>query len=446
MKNAALIILLLLQGIFSSAQKINSIDSLGHFYASSGAGILLFRGDEAYQKLSSGSFSPHISLGFDMHPFNTEFRYLKGSVYWNNNGTRLIDNFKSMINAADLRFFWNKKIQSGANELSLMLGSGLGSISFNSYTDLKDRDGSEYYAWSDGTLRDMPELIINKFSSKILTRDFDYETPLAIKQKAFYIPFSAGIKVKINPKVTSSFCIESMLLRTDQMDRKIIDQKNDKILRVSLSVAWIFNNKVDKKNKPSNPSAPHYDKADFVFLETDDEDLDGVPDIKDLCLNTRSGVIVGQDGCPSDSDQDGIYDHLDKEPNSPKDAWVNRDGISYSDLEIQKMYNDSISWFVSALRKFNKNSRPYPIKKFISAQQYELFARMLENHPEWRIYHEESDRKLPNEFKKVDLNNDQILSVKELEIALNKIFDHAPDCLSPEKLREAIKYAFEVQN
>lgn len=43
----------------------------------------------------------------------------------------------------------------------------------------------------------------------------------------------------------------------------------------------------------------------------DDEDLDGVADLIDICANTPSGAKVDSDGCPIDSDKDGVADGID---------------------------------------------------------------------------------------------------------------------------------------
>jgi outer membrane protein OmpA-like peptidoglycan-associated protein len=64
----------------------------------------------------------------------------------------------------------------------------------------------------------------------------------------------------------------------------------------------------------------------FSFFGDFDNDGDGVPDSKDICPNTPSGITVDSRGCPLDSDGDGVPDYLDKCPNTPKGAPVDRDG------------------------------------------------------------------------------------------------------------------------
>lgn len=57
-----------------------------------------------------------------------------------------------------------------------------------------------------------------------------------------------------------------------------------------------------------------------------DSDGDGVYDDIDKCPNTPKGAPVDSVGCPLDSDGDGVYDYLDKCPNTPKGARVDSRG------------------------------------------------------------------------------------------------------------------------
>ncbi|MBU1052453.1 MAG: outer membrane beta-barrel domain-containing protein [Proteobacteria bacterium] len=57
-----------------------------------------------------------------------------------------------------------------------------------------------------------------------------------------------------------------------------------------------------------------------------DSDGDGVYDYLDKCPDTPKGVEVDENGCPLDTDGDGVYDYLDKCPDTPKDVKVDEDG------------------------------------------------------------------------------------------------------------------------
>jgi OOP family OmpA-OmpF porin len=57
-----------------------------------------------------------------------------------------------------------------------------------------------------------------------------------------------------------------------------------------------------------------------------DSDGDGVPDYLDKCPDTPAGVKVDAKGCPIDSDGDGVPDNMDKCPNTPAGVKVDANG------------------------------------------------------------------------------------------------------------------------
>jgi OOP family OmpA-OmpF porin len=73
------------------------------------------------------------------------------------------------------------------------------------------------------------------------------------------------------------------------------------------------------------PDTPRGVKVDEVGCPLD-SDGDGVPDYLDKCPGTPKGVKVDKDGCPLDSDGDGVPDYLDKCPNTPRGTKVDKHG------------------------------------------------------------------------------------------------------------------------
>lgn len=57
-----------------------------------------------------------------------------------------------------------------------------------------------------------------------------------------------------------------------------------------------------------------------------DSDRDGVFDRIDKCPNSARGFIVDTNGCPVDSDGDGVFDYKDQCPKTPKDVAVDTQG------------------------------------------------------------------------------------------------------------------------
>jgi OOP family OmpA-OmpF porin len=73
---------------------------------------------------------------------------------------------------------------------------------------------------------------------------------------------------------------------------------------------------------PDTPAGVAVDKDGCPL----DSDKDGVPDYLDKCPDTPCGVAVDKDGCPLDSDKDGVPDYLDKCPGTPAGVAVDKDG------------------------------------------------------------------------------------------------------------------------
>jgi OOP family OmpA-OmpF porin len=75
------------------------------------------------------------------------------------------------------------------------------------------------------------------------------------------------------------------------------------------------------------PNTPRGTKVDAVGCPVEtDADGDGVLDNKDRCPGTPRGVAVDMNGCPLDSDGDGVLDHKDACPNTPNGVPVDKFG------------------------------------------------------------------------------------------------------------------------
>ena len=73
------------------------------------------------------------------------------------------------------------------------------------------------------------------------------------------------------------------------------------------------------------PDTPKGVEVDAVGCPID-SDGDGVPDYLDKCPGTPKGVEVDATGCPIDSDGDGVPDTMDRCPNTPKGVTVDSSG------------------------------------------------------------------------------------------------------------------------
>jgi OOP family OmpA-OmpF porin len=90
----------------------------------------------------------------------------------------------------------------------------------------------------------------------------------------------------------------------------------------------------DMDKCPNTPAAVGVDKDGCPL----DSDGDGVYDYLDKCPETPAGVIVDANGCPLDSDGDGVFDYRDKCPDTPKNVAVNEQGCPL-DSDRDGVYN-----------------------------------------------------------------------------------------------------------
>ncbi len=98
-----------------------------------------------------------------------------------------------------------------------------------------------------------------------------------------------------------------------------------------------------------------------------DTDGDGVVDSLDKCPDTPKGAKVDKDGCPVDTDGDGVYDYLDKCPGTPKGAKV-----------------DNVGCVVSITLKVNFDTGKSVVKdEFLP--EIELFANFMKNNPDIKV-------------------------------------------------------------
>jgi OOP family OmpA-OmpF porin len=97
------------------------------------------------------------------------------------------------------------------------------------------------------------------------------------------------------------------------------------------------------------PDTPKGVEVDAVGCPID-SDGDGVPDYLDKCPGTPRGVEVDETGCPIDSDGDGVPDELDKCPGTPRGVPVGDSGCPIAGIEVA-----GDEWFVRGQVLFDVN-------------------------------------------------------------------------------------------
>lgn len=290
------------------------------------------------------------------------------------------------------------------------ISAGIESFNFNSKADLKDAQGNYYYYWTDGSIRNVPEN--SDQQSIILQRDYNYETDLrgmdndglkVYSQSAFAIPIDVGIDFTISDKLSLRLGNSFHFTFTDLIDdissegqgiRKENKKGNDRFMYSYVSLH------LDLFSKVKETVQLQFAVIDFSEMDFEDEDYDYVLDFVDECPGTPYGVLVDTLGCPFDSDNDGIPDHIDKEPNTPEEMiFVDSDGVGIKEDKILALLSDTVAC------SHNEIFATYP--------------SMHEGPKTFRTLFIE----IPDKFIPFDLNNDDNISIEELLNAIDKFFD-----------------------
>jgi opacity protein-like surface antigen len=442
-KNILLFCILLnfvrLNGQQENDLKVRPILELRHHYVT-------FRGDIIKSNISASSPFTELAAGIRYRNFDVFLSAGKGQLTTSQFFGFELLNFQSDFSTIDFQFRYKPFRFS---KVSPYIQTGIGYSWFSSFTDMKDANGSIYYGWSDGKFKDLPESDFNESTAKELQRDYVYETPLAIDQSTLYFPINIGLEYKISQHLRFHTGWQFTLLQSDNMDRSTSTAAWDHLqsfnlgLSVTLSKRAVSKKEEKPKEIPINKAI--FKDVDFKEILYSDEDQDGVNDLNDQCYGTPKGAVVDLFGCPSDSDGDGVLDFVDKEIQSPTDFQIHADGKAWSEEETQKHFNDSIALFVRVLRKTSKNSRPYPVRKYIPEANYRAFDKLLELHPEWNLQNVYQKESIPEDLMIFDMNKDGRITLQEIETLTHRLFDGSEKGLTQEKIQKAITYVFQHQ-
>ena len=338
-------------------------------------------------------------------------------------------NFQSKIFQGDLNLVFhadNGLLFKRDSLLSPYISIGLGFLKFNPYGDLKNANGITYNYWTDFTIRDIGESEPNASSAVIIQRDFTYETKLTdpntnYKRSTLALPIGGGFKLKLLDNIDVNLSATYYLTFTDWIDN-YKSGNNDKFLYTNISLQYNF-----AKNKSKN-SFSH--ALDFSAIDNLDSDGDGVSDSKDHCQGTPNGVGVDIYGCPTDSDEDGIPNYLDKEPQTKKGDIVNESGET---LTTKMIKEKQIAYEAEASERNNMfNERPSleylkEIESMAEASQKKNSKNKIE---------------IPESLKPADKNKDEFISANEIKDAIDNFFEGDSD-FTVEKINALIDFFFQ---
>jgi opacity protein-like surface antigen len=399
-----------------------------------GIGVLSFNGDVG-SGFDLSSFS-RVKTGFNLNVEQRIGKYI--GVAFNGTYGKLSDsqrdknvnlNFQTKVIQGDLNFvinFDNDMLLERNSAFAPYLSVGIGYLKFDSYGDLKDKNGIPYNYWTDGTIRDKPQSDPAAASSKIIQRDYTYETQLKdsvtnYKRNTITIPIGAGLKFKVNEKISLNVGATYNLTMTDWIDN-IKRGGNDNYVFANVSVHYCF-------SQPYDDSEERYKGVDFSSIDKTDSDGDGVTDENDNCSATPKGVKIDGHGCPIDGDEDGIPDYRDKEPLTKIGAMVDENGVTITDKIIAEK-NKADTLATERSQVFNEN----PSLGFLKDVEAKS-AEARKNAPN-------TASKIPAALKPADKNNDGFITTDEISAAIDAFFD-GDSVFTVEKLNDLIDYFFE---
>jgi OOP family OmpA-OmpF porin len=85
-----------------------------------------------------------------------------------------------------------------------------------------------------------------------------------------------------------------------------------------------------------------------------DFDEDGVPDHLDLCPTTPKGCIVDADGCPLDADVDGVCDGIDQCPDTPLGVMVDEVGCPLKPDTVTLTWAEGLTFALGSAQLTNQ--------------------------------------------------------------------------------------------
>jgi hypothetical protein len=319
--------------------------------------------------------------------------------------------------------------------LSPFVTLGIEFLNYDVYADHKTRSGTDYHYWSDGTIRDMPQSAGNYSSSRVLQRDYDFETSLNKENidklddpspVTFGIPVDFGFDFIMSQKVQFRLGysyhftfndladnISTVGNNYDKYPERMGNKANDRFSYTYVSFTLDLFSKTTEDRQ-----LQFLDLGSGGIFDFWDMDGDFVMDIYDQCPWTPFRVPVDSVGCPFDTDGDGVPDYKDLEPNTPADAFfVDINGVSISED--------------AKLRKLN-NSPAMP-----QADIYKHYPSLLDGTGLARRFYKD----IPPKFASFDTDGDAYISLEELMLAMNKFFDGSTE-LTVDDLYELNEFFF----
>lgn len=310
--------------------------------------------------------------------FNVRFNFFLGQVRDEERSLERNVNYETDLVAASVQMEYNfDALLPEDRKITPFIMAGVEAIEFNPKTDLVADGGEPYNYWTDGTIRNVAQNSAGADQARIIQRDYTYETDIreagyngstTYAERAFAIPMGVGFNFHLNDQFNFRFESIYHLTFTDYIDgvtrrtrpnflgSKPANGRNDHFLYNAVSLNYNF-----QKVLPADNLNIEGEAFDFLASgNSEDYDSDGIIDLIDLCPNTPPDIPVDTNGCPIDTDGDGIADYLDEEVNSEYPQFANDKGVEMTDEMIYESfmrYQDSSLEFAEVVQRDFRGER-----------------------------------------------------------------------------------------
>ena len=184
---------------------------------------------------------------------------------------------------------------------------------------------------------------------------FSFKTNDYDRESSFFFPVGLGIMLDVSERIKFNIGMNYAITMAD-IDRAS-PEKNDAMLITDFTIHYDFFTPKPKTHIPVDES--YYNDVNFKAFDIEDGDGDLIPDVDDYCPKTPQGVEVNANGCPLDSDYDGIPNYLDEQEFTPRGAVVNERGVQLTEEQYRSMYSD----YASASRRYAAHYNEYKISE-----------------------------------------------------------------------------------
>ncbi|MDZ4667154.1 MAG: OmpA family protein [bacterium] len=225
------------------------------------------------------------------HLMGIRLQYMQGKFSGASNSKKYIDNayFQTKVSNVNLQLIFN-----------------LGSVDYR-----QSFPRNNFYFGVGASLQNLNGSRDNPDTPSIVTR--------TINESMLAFPFTVGFKRKVSKNIDIGFELSYYFGSNDNLDLITAGKSSDGNGYFNVNVVYNLTTKSKPKHMDwSNPIDKIYrdlqDAKDEAASMKIDTDQDGIPDFLDQEPNTKSGYKVDNKGVTLDSDEDGIPDSIDPDP------------------------------------------------------------------------------------------------------------------------------------